>query len=166
MNLDFINSVILIEWLEKHDKTRLEVAKKTGRTYGNKFDSVYIENYFRVKKGYEIVKNDLCKNFNILEKLIVISNCSIPNDSEFVKILYCYGFDNEKCIELNNLIKKMLILKKHKKAINLDLSLLEEINNISKSIFGFACPSVIINRINDIYVTRKDLFEKESVKKY
>lgn len=166
MNLDFINSVILIEWLEKHDKTRLEIAKKTGRTYGNKFNSLYTESYFKVQKCYEIAKNNICKDFNTLEKLIVISNCSIPNDNEFVKILNCYGFDNEKCIELNNLIKKMLILKKNKKDINLDLSLLEEINNISKSMFGFVCPNIIINRINDIYVTRKDLFEKESVKKY
>lgn len=166
MNLDFINSVILIEWLEKHDKTRLEIAKKTGRTYGNKFNSLYTESYFKVKKGYEIAKNNICKDFNTLEKLIVISNCSIPNDNEFVKILNYYGFYNEKCIELNNLIKKMLILKKNKKDINLDLSLLEEINYISKSMFGFLCPSIIINRINDIYVTRKDLFEKESVKKY
>lgn len=166
MNLDFINSVILIEWLEKHDKTRLEIAKKTGRTYGNKFNSLYTESYFKVKKGYEIAKNNICKDFNTLEKLIVISNCSIPNDNEFVKILNCYGFDNDKCIELNNLIKKMLILKKNKKDINLDLSLLEKINYISKSMFGFVCPSIIINRINDIYVTRKDLFEKESVKKY
>lgn len=166
MNLDFINSVILIEWLEKHDKTRLGIAKKTGRTYGNKFNSLYTESYFKVQKGYEIAKNNICKDFNTLEKLIVISNCSIPNDNEFVKILNCYGFDNEKCIELNNLIKKMLILKKNKKDINLDLSLLEEINNISKSMFGFVCPNIIINRINDIYVTRKDLFEKESVKKY
>ncbi len=166
MNLDFINSVILIECLEKHDKTRLEIAKKTGRTYGNKFNSLYTESYFKVKKGYEIAKNNICKDFNTLEKLIVISNCSIPNDNEFVKILNCYGFDNDKCIELNNLIKKMLILKKNKKDINLDLSLLEKINYISKSMFGFVCPSIIINRINDIYVTRKDLFEKESVKKY
>ena len=58
MNLDFINSVILIEWLEKHDKTRLEIAKKTGRTYGNKFNSLYTESYFKVKKGYEIAKNN------------------------------------------------------------------------------------------------------------
>lgn len=167
MDLKFINSVVLIEWLEKSDQDRIETAKKLGRFYGQRINTDYRPPTARIHKGTEIAASTTCKDFTVLEKLILIANCALPNSEDFINLMTREGWDQEKCIELNNLVKQLLILKKKNKLenSNIDLTLLEEIDNISHKLFGGSYPVYLINRLNDIIVTQKDFFNEKSISK-
>lgn len=167
MDLKFINSIVLIEWLEKSDYDRIQKAKKVGKFYGQRININYRNPKARIHKGNEIATSTSCNDFTVLEKLILIANCSLPNSEEFINFMTREGWNQDKCIELNNLIKQLLILKKNNQLenSNIDITLLEEIDNISKKMFGISCPVHLINRLNDIIVTQKEFFDEKSISK-
>lgn len=167
MDLKFINSIVLIEWLEKSDQDRIQKAKIIGQTHGRKININYRKPKDRIQKGNEIANSTVYKNFSVLEKLILVANCALPESEDFINRMIKESWNQEKCYELNNLIKKLLILKKNGKLEDstINIILLEEIDNISKKIFGISCPLHLINRLNDIIVTQKEFFDEKSISK-
>lgn len=166
MDLNFIKSIVIIEWLEKYDLKRLNSVKTIAQVKGKKFKGdEYIK--YKIIRGNELAKSTNFSNLPVIEKSILISNFILPDDEQFVAAVRNYGWTEEKTIELNNLIKKLLVLRKRNdlEKYELDLTLLEDINRISKNILGVSYPTIFINRLNDINVTKKELFNEKHNKK-
>lgn len=75
-----------------------------------------------------------------------------------------FGWSKEKSDSLNTLISKIKLLQRKKYDITLDLSLIEEIEHISLVYFGVNNPTILINRLNELSVTKKE--EIHHTKKY
>lgn len=75
-----------------------------------------------------------------------------------------YGWTKEKTDALNALILKIKLLQKRNCEIDLDLSLIEKIKRIAFSWFEITNPAILINRLNELSVTKKE--EIHYTKKY
>lgn len=163
MNLNFVNSVISIESLKKADLEIIQKAKRKGKKEAHKIRFIKKGND-KVDRALEVVNGSLYNNYNIAEKLIIMSNIIFVNDETFVDSIIGFGFNEENIYLLNDLINKIRLLKKQNPDIKINHELLDKIINISKKYFGITCPNIIINKMNELVVTNPELFKKQEKK--
>lgn len=163
MNLKFLNNVIFPEWIEKYDDEVISNIKYVAQNDGRYLEK-FSDRNFVVKRSLELAKSTKCKKLNATQKLIFISNVIFDNDDDFIYKMGINGWTKEKSEELNNLITKIRILQKKNLDVDLDISLLEELITISIKYFGIENPVILINRLNELTVTKKD--ELNHIKKY
>lgn len=163
MKLDFINNVVLPEWIEACDEEEIASVKNIAQTHGRYLKRATDHSYV-VRRSIEISKSCRYENFTPIQKLIFISNIVFEDDDRFIQKINSYGWTKEKTDALNALILKIKLLQKRNCEINLDLSLIEEIKRIAFSWFEITNPAILINRLNELSVTKKE--EIHYTKKY
>lgn len=163
MKLGFVNNVIFPEWLENYSEEEIKSIKNIAQAHG-RYLKKHIDYSYIVKRSIEISKTSRFENFNSIQKLILISNIIFEDDDKFIQKMDSYGWTKEKTEALNVLISKIKLLQRRNCEINLDLSLLEEIKHIALVCFGITNPALLINRINELSVTKKE--EIHHTKKY
>lgn len=163
MQLNFVNNIIFPEWIERYDEEEIAIIKQEAQVHGRNL-AKYSNRTHILKRGIELSKSTKYEKLNPVQKLIFISNVVFKDDENFINKMSKYGWTKEKNQELNNLILKIKSLQKQKCEINLDVSLIEEIEDISLVCFGIKNPAILINRLNELTVTKKE--ELNHSKKY
>lgn len=165
MNLSFINNIILPNWIEEYDEEVIAKIKHDAQMEGRILKK-YSDPKFILQRSVELSKSTAHENLDSIQKLVFISNAMFPEDKAFLYSMNRYGWTDEKTNEINSLIFKIKLLKKKNINIDIDTSLLEEIQRISKVCFGINNPAILINRLNELSVTKKDKMENTVTKKY
>lgn len=142
---------------EKYYEIRKRSLKKASliQTY-RVHDLKYAES-----RAIELSKSSLNNDLNLIERYVYLSNLIFPNDEKFSKLLLFQGYNKEKLIEINKLIKKIKILKKSKKEIDMDIELIDNLNNLSNFGFGINNSNIVINKANEILVRKPNLLIKK-----
>lgn len=165
MNLDFVNSIIFPEWVEIYDEEKINQIKKEAQIHG-RYLKKYSDHNYILNRSIELSKSTKYKDLNQVQRLIFISNVIFDSDSNFIEVMQSYGWTKEKIKELNTLLVRIKMLQRKNYDINLDLSLLEEIRIISLSYFGIKNPAILINRLNELSITKKEKINNTKIKKY
>ncbi len=163
MNLKFIDNVIFPKWIENYDSEEISNIKHAAQTHG-KYLKKFSDQRYLLKRSVELSKSSKYKGLDLIQKLIFISNVVFENDESFIHKMEVFGWSKEKSDALNTLISKIKLLQRKKYEITLDLSLIEEIEHISLVCFGVNNPAILINRLNELSVTKKE--EIHHTKKY
>lgn len=165
MNLNFIDNIILPNWIEKYDVEIINYLKRNAQAQGRMLKKYKNPDYI-LRRSIEIAKSTPQKDLDSIQKLIFVSNAVLTEDDAFLNSMTHYGWSKEKNERLNNLLLKIKIFKKKNMDINFDISLIEEINQISIRCFGINNPAVLINRLNELSITKKNFLETVKTKKY
>lgn len=155
MNLKFLNNVIFPEWIEKYDDEVISNIKHAAQTHGRYLER-YDNQHYLINRSIELSKSTKYQSLNPTQKLIFISNVIFNNDEEFIYKMSNYGWTKEKNKNLNDLIIRIKVLQRMNHEINLDTSLLDEINYISINCFGIDNPVILINRLNEVTITKRE----------
>lgn len=165
MNLNFIDNIIFPSWIEKYETEEIEQLKKQAQIHGKKLRT-YPEPKLILRRSIELSKSTIYKNLDSIQKMLFISNSVFPEDEQLLDIMNFYGWTEEKTQQLNSLLSKIKISKLKQVKISFDTSLLEEIKHISSIGFGINNPAILINRLNELMITKKNKIKNIKTKKY
>ena len=165
MNLSFVNSVIFPEWIKRYDEEEINRIKQEAQIHGRYLKKYPDRNYI-LNRSVELSKSTKYQDLSQIQRLIFISNVIFESDNNFIEVMKSYGWTEEKTKELNTLIIRIKMLQRKNYAINLDLSLLEKVRIISLSYFGIKNPAILINRLNELSITKKEEINNTKIKKY
>lgn len=165
MNTDFVKSIFFPSHVEKYDERTVTEIKRDAQWAG-KHVKRDIGQKFVIQRSVELATSVGKQDLDTVQKLIFISNTVLTNDETFTDLMESLGWTDEKTKQLNVLLAKIKVFKKRNKTIDFDISLLEEIQNISKICFGINNPSIVINRLNELAITKTYIKEKTKAKKY
>ncbi len=163
MDTKFVKNIIFPGHIEKYDEEVITDIKNKAQWHGQHIKR-YINQGYVVQRSIELANSVANQNLTGVQKLIFISNSVFTNDESFLNLMKENNWTDEKTEQLNDLLFKIKIYNRHNKDIDFDLSLLEEIQKISKKCFGISNPVVLINRINELSVTQT--YAKVKTKKY
>ena len=115
-------------------------------------------------------KESIYPNLSIIKKQIILSNAILPNDVIIANKLLEYGFTIE---HLKTIIRFRSIIKNHlqnkfilTKELKDNIIIYKKVTNILINIFNkeFNCnnSTIILNRISEMLITSKDLFQTNS----
>lgn len=163
MNLKFVNSVVFPEWIERYEEEEMHNIKHIAQGHGRYLKRLSNQDYI-LKRGIELANSSKYERLSPIQKMIFISNVVFEDDDKVIEVMKKYNWTREKNKALNILISKIKMEQNKNCEISLDLSLIEEIKHISCVYYGIQNPAVLINRLNELSVTKKQ--ELNHIKKY
>lgn len=154
-----VNGVLFESIIKNISDDRYKEIKKRSSKQTSLIQKYKIhDTKFAEMKAFELTKGTLNKDLNNAEKYIYLSNLIFPDDEIFSNLMLYQGFDKEKLIEINNLIKRIKLLKT---TPNKNEALIEDLNRVANIGFGIHNSNILINKANEILVKKPQLLIKK-----